>query len=1098
MKKYRSALIVVVCLLILMFAMSVTASAASTVDSGSCGANVSWSLDSNGTLKITGSGAMDDYDNRYSPWDGYQYEDIKKVEIGSGITYIGAYAFEHCWNMTSVKLPDSVKSIGNGAFYDCLNITDLKIPSGVTSIGDEAFYRCESLSGVTIPKGVTKIGNGTFSTCASFTSITIPDSITSIGDTAFQYCEGLTNITIPGSVKSIGSFAFETCSNLASITIPNSVTSIGEYAFGNCLSLTSIKIPDSITSLSSHIFFGCEKLTDISLPNTLKQIGSNAFESCRSLQKIKIPDSVEFIGEDTFSKCAALTDITIPYGVKSIEYGTFDSCFALTSVTIPESVTAIGQAAFIHCTGFTSFTVPDSVTSIGNSAFFDCARLKSITIPDSVTSFGSDVLGSCTSLKTVYFGGSKEKWDEFMIYSTPLSKNVKIYYDGTTEETAEIVARGTCGANLSWTLDADGLLRISGTGDMDNCTDQNSPWNEIKDQIVDVVIKNGVTSIGDYAFYQCKNLLYVSIPSSVTVIGNRAFYEADRMNDIVIPDGVETIGDETFYYCNALRTVTIPASVTKTGDDPFIHCAFLTDIYFGGTAAQWEALRGTWTNGLRQTVHIEKQLNKPVISSISNTVSAVQIKWSAVPDASNYRVFKKVNGKWAELADTKGTSYIDESVISGNPYTYTVRCVTADGETYTSSFDTNGKTIIFISAPTATLSSTSTGVKVTWNAVNGAEKYRVFKKVSGKWTALTDTTATSYVDTAVATGNSYTYTVRCISADGKTYTSNFDSTGKTAKYMAVPAFTVANAANGVKVTWNDVNGAENYRVFKKISGKWTALGDTSSTSYLDTTAATNTSYTYTVRCISADGKTYTSNFNSSGKTIKFMATPTFTVANAANGVKVTWDAVNGAENYRVFKKISGKWTALGDTSLTTYLDTTAVTGTSYTYTVRCISSDGKTYTSNFNTSGKTIKFMVTPTFEIENSDDGVLVTWDKVNGAAKYRVFKKVSGKWTALTDTTGTSFIDTTAIGGESYTYTVRCISADGKTYTSNFNSSGKTIVSSKIKPETEGELVWIPTNGGTKYHSNQFCSSMIDPIQVSVETAVANGCDACKRCYG
>jgi hypothetical protein len=265
--------------------------------------------------------------------------------------------------------------------------------------------------------------------------------------------------------------------------------------------------------------------------------------------------------------------------------------------------------------------------------------------------------------------------------------------------------------------------------------------------------------------------------------------------------------------------------------------------------------------------------------------------------------------------------------------------------------------------------------------------------------------------------------------------------------LDTPELTGATCVNGgVKVTWNAVSGAAQYRVFRKVSGGgWERLGVTSSTSFTDTTAKSGTAYTYTVRCLSADGNDYTSGYNSKGKSVTYVAAPTLTgVSNTTSGVKVTWSAVSGAAQYRVFRKVSGGgWERLGVTSSTSYTDTTAKSGTAYTYTVRCLSADGKSYTSSYDSKGKSIAYVAAPTLTgVSNTTSGVKVTWSAVNGAAQYRVFRKVSGgSWERLGVTSSTSFTDTTAKSGTTYIYTVRCLSANGKSYTSSFDSGGLTI---------------------------------------------------------
>jgi hypothetical protein len=267
------------------------------------------------------------------------------------------------------------------------------------------------------------------------------------------------------------------------------------------------------------------------------------------------------------------------------------------------------------------------------------------------------------------------------------------------------------------------------------------------------------------------------------------------------------------------------------------------------------------------------------------------------------------------------------------------------------------------------------------------------------------------------------------------------------KQLSTPSLTgVENTTSGVKVTWGAVSGAAQYRVFRKVSGGgWERLGTTSSTSYTDTTAKSGTAYTYTVRCLSTDGKNYTSSYDSKGKSITYVAAPTLTgVENTTSGVKVTWSAVSGAAQYRVFRKVSGgSWERLGITSSTSYTDTTAKSGTTYTYTVRCLSANGKSYTSGYDSKGKSIAYVAAPTLTgVENTTSGVEVTWDSVKGAAQYRVFRKVSGgSWERLGITSSTSYTDTTAKSGTTYLYTVRCLSTDGKSYTSGYDSKGKSI---------------------------------------------------------
>ncbi len=202
MKKQVLSVFFALCLI---FTLLPVSAFADTVKSGTCGNDLTWTLDSNGTLTISGTGKMWDYDLIYddngsyktsAPW-GECYSSITSVVINDGVTSIGYGAFGNCSSLTSVTIPDSVTSIGYSAFENCSSLTSVTIPDSVTSIGGYAFCDCSSLTSVTIPDSVTSIGVWAFSGCSSLTSVTIPDSVTSIGVWAFGDCSSLTSVTIP-------------------------------------------------------------------------------------------------------------------------------------------------------------------------------------------------------------------------------------------------------------------------------------------------------------------------------------------------------------------------------------------------------------------------------------------------------------------------------------------------------------------------------------------------------------------------------------------------------------------------------------------------------------------------------------------------------------------------------------------------------------------------------------------------------------------------------------------------------------------------------------------------------------------------------------
>ena len=336
------------------------------------------------------------------------------------------------------------------------------------------------------------------------------------------------------------------------------------------------------------------------------------------------------------------------------------------------------------------------------------------------------------------------------------------------------------------------------------------------------------------------------------------------------------------------------------------------------------------------------------------------------------------------------------------------------------------------------------GVKISWNKVNKAEVYRVYYKGSKGWTRLADTTSTSYTDSKVTSGKTYTYTVRCLNKSKNKFTSGYDSKGTKATFISTPKISkTENVNGGVKISWNKSNGAEKYRVYYKGSKGWTRMVDTTSTSYIDKDVSSGKNYTYTVRCINSSATKFTSGYDSKGKSVKYISAPKITKAESVDGgVKISWGKSNGAEQYRVYYKGSKGWTRMVDTTSTSYIDKDVSSGKNYTYTVRCLNKSKNKFTSGYNSTGKSIKYVSAPKIsKTEATYNSITLNWGKVNGAEKYRVYRRGEKGWSRLFDTTSTTFTDTNLYADTEYTYTVRCINSSANKFTSGYNSKGFTV---------------------------------------------------------
>lgn len=326
-------------------------------------------------------------------------------------------------------------------------------------------------------------------------------------------------------------------------------------------------------------------------------------------------------------------------------------------------------------------------------------------------------------------------------------------------------------------------------------------------------------------------------------------------------------------------------------------------------------------------------------------------------------------------------------------------------------------------------SNTTAGINVSWNKVDGAQKYYVYRKTSGtSWSRIAEVTSTSYVDKTAKSGSTYTYTVRAVN---KGIAGGYDKNGKSIKRLADTKVTsVTNVTSGITVKWSRVAGAAGYYVYRKTStGSWSRIAElkgASTLGYTDTKASAGVTYIYTVRPYSGNVK---GDWNSTG-TLKRLADPTVaSVTNATAGITVKWNKTAGASGYIVYRKgTSGSWTRIADVksgSATSYTDKTASSGSTYSYTVRAYS--GKTMSDWHNY--KSLKRLADPKFDSAYAvKTGITLKWRKVTGAGGYILYRKApGGSWARIADIKSGStlkYVDTTAAKGVKYSYTIRAYS--------------------------------------------------------------------------
>lgn len=434
MKKHITRLLFAALLLL---ALCIGASAAGT--SGKCGPSAYWSFDSStGTLTISGSGAMEDYEYGNYPWMDYR-NSIQTIVIGDQITQIGRNAFP--WTACStIKFGKNVRSIGERAFNGCRNLNgDLTLPDSVQTIGAGAFQGCEKLSG----------------------DLTIPDSVQTIGDSAFEFCTGLNGtLTLGKNLRTIGKKAFSGCAFTGSLTIPEGVTEIAVGTFSSSRSNGMFTGTLTLLSMLKTIGASAFSYTDFSgellIPDGVTSIGANAFKECDGFGgTLSLPDSVKTVGEWAFYLCKGFTGLKLSASLTKIEKLSFAHMYGLrTEVVIPEGVTEIGESAF-SCSHMPSVRFPSTLKKIGKEAFYFSLNCK-IAFPDGLEVIEDEAFALCNVKSAVILPASiksigKKAFDSDWSYGKHNDIPLGAYFLGAAPQIV-----GTLNANCSfpsdWTL----------------------------------------------------------------------------------------------------------------------------------------------------------------------------------------------------------------------------------------------------------------------------------------------------------------------------------------------------------------------------------------------------------------------------------------------------------------------------------------------------------------------------------------------------------------------------------------------------------------------------------------------------------------------
>ncbi|MBQ5976651.1 MAG: leucine-rich repeat protein [Oscillospiraceae bacterium] len=479
-----------------------------TIGSGDCGDNLTWSLNSDGYLFISGSGPMTDFTRGTAPWYEYRTQ-IKELYVYGGTT-IGDYAFVGCSNLT---LPAD-----NGKSF----------PSTLTSIGKCAFLSCNSLEYVTIPSGVTSIGNQ-----------------------AFDYCNGLKRVTVCGA-PTLGSWAFGDCPALEEISFLGGVPTFSEKTFDGSHAATAWYPPDKSAWTSDvlqnyggtltwqagyHGWIGDDITWDLNASTgvlSLSGSGTNWwFGSAGKQSWLPIRSKVK--------------TASVGSGITVLDEYALSNLYNMTSVSLPDTLTEIGYEVFLGDSSLTSITIPKSVTKLGYMIFNNCSALKEVRfLGHAPESINAKAFSGVTA--TVYY---------YPVYTWTTDN--RLNYGGTLTWTKD----DKVGASATWRLSDSGILTIGGTGATNDYPSDYPAFYGFRDEVTYIYVSRKITSLGVYLFYGMNKAEKIRIMDDVTSIGKSCFSGCRAAKEIFFVGAAPSFGENCFNNVTA-TAYYMPVSSTQS------------------------------------------------------------------------------------------------------------------------------------------------------------------------------------------------------------------------------------------------------------------------------------------------------------------------------------------------------------------------------------------------------------------------------------------------------------------------------------------------------------------------------------------------------
>ena len=568
---------------------------------------------------------------------------LQEITLPDSLTSIDDYAFSGCTALKEIVIPNSVVRLWEGVFSNCTSLEKVVLSDQITYLDDYLFDGCSSLKEIELPECLETISNRVFADCYMMTELSLPAGLRSLYSSAFDGCASLCTIRVHEDNPyfftdngmlyyrdSYGNQELVLCPKSASgtVSVLDGTRYIEAYAFSDCLDLTEVDLPDSLVSIYSNAFARCQNLRDVDLPYNLEVLNWYSFQDCGALETITIPaslDTLSSVAHYSYNKslnCTSLQSVIFQGDAPEIGTATFygDSFTAYypagnSTWTDDQMYSYGGDITWIPygdqdlvATGAyaeSEWTLKtDGVLTISGSGvsrknwdnYWD--SIQSVVVEAGITEIGANTFTGIGDTASVKFLGDAPSFDEtafadavtiayYPADNASWTEEVRRDYGGTVFWTTgaehEVVRSGQCGEDVFWTLDLEGQLKISGEGAMWDYIEMTPEWEPYSAMIKEVIVEEGVTTIGDYAFSASGEVSNVQLPDSVYDIGYCSFWNCSKLTSVELPQQLDSIDGRAFLG-TGLTELELPETLSNLGGESLGSCEALDYVRFTGDA----------------------------------------------------------------------------------------------------------------------------------------------------------------------------------------------------------------------------------------------------------------------------------------------------------------------------------------------------------------------------------------------------------------------------------------------------------------------------------------------------------------------------------